>query len=344
MNKSKPTDFARLLAKYLFEYLPEQKGLSEHTIKSYGDAMSLLLEFCETELHLKREKLEIKNITCELVEQFYLWLEQTKGNSVSTRNQRRIAINTFLKYLQYQNPGYVLLSQQIRSIPHKTDKRQTVRHLSVSAVEEILKKPDLKLRSGRRDFALLSLMYETAARVSEIADLCIGGIRFEKNGATVHLLGKGRKTREVPIIATVTDFLQNYLAEEAQRRHCQKTSPLFCNRNNDRLTRAGITYVLGKYADDARLTAPELIPEQVYPHILRHSRAMHWLEAGFDLQYIKDMLGHSDLSTTEIYARLNVEMKRKLLEQAHPVSEQAPAYPSWSDDKNLMNWLHSFQV
>jgi len=343
MNKSKPTDFAQSLAKYLFEFLPEQKGLSENTIRSYSDSMSLFLEFYETERHLKREKLEIKDITCEAVEQFYLWLEQYKGNSVSTRNQRRIAINAFLKYLQYRNPGHVLLYQQIRSMPKKSDKRQTVCHLSTQAIVAILNQPNLKSRSGRRDFALLSLMYETAARVSEVTSLSVGDVRFEKDGATVRLFGKGKKTREVPVMSEITDFLRRYLMEEANHRTCRKSDPLFCNRIQGQLTRSGITYVLDKYADEARLIAPELIPEQVYPHILRHSRAMHWLEAGFDLQYIKDLLGHANLTTTEIYARLNVEMKRKLLEQAHPPDPQLPQYPSWTDDKNMMTWLHSFQ-
>jgi Site-specific recombinase XerD len=344
MNRTKPTDFAQSLAKYLFEYLPEQKGLSVNTIQSYSDSMSLFLEFCEADLQMKREKLEIKDINLELVERFYLWLENVKGNSVATRNQRRVAINAFLKYLQQRNPGYVLLCQQICSIPNKPDKRQTIRHLPVKAVEEILRQPDLQCRGGRRDLALLSLMYETAARVSEIAALCVGNVRFEKKGATVRLLGKGRKAREVPIMTDVTDFLRSYLDEERHHRPCQKTDPLFCNRAQGALTRAGISYILGKYADVARQTTPDLIPEQIYPHILRHSRAMHWLEAGFDLQYIKDLLGHVDLATTEIYARLSVEMKRKLLEQAHPPDPQLPQYPSWTNDGNMMTWLQSFQA
>lgn len=343
MNKTKPTDFARTLAQYLFEYLPEQKGLSENTIQSYSVAISMLLEFYETELQIKREKLEIDDINCETVERFYLWLELTKGNSAATRNQRRIAINAFLNYLQYRNPGYVLLYQQICSIPKKKDAKQTVRHLPVKAVVEILKQPNLNLKNGRRDCALLSVMYETAARVSEVADLCIGHVRFEKAGATVNLLGKGKKAREVPIMTDVTNFLSRYLTEEKLYRPCNKSDPLFCNRTNGKLTRAGIAYVLNKYADEARLLAPELIPKQVYPHILRHSRAMHWLEAGYDLQYIKDLLGHADLSTTAIYARLNIEMKRKLFEQAHPTVQNLPQYPSWTDDKNMMDWLHSFQ-
>jgi len=271
-------------------------------------------------------------------------LEEAKHNSVATRNQRRMAINAFLKYLQYKNPGYVLLCQQVRSIPKKTDIRQTVRHLPLQAIEEILKQPNLTAQSGRRDCALLSVMYETAARVSEVTALCVGSVRFEKDGATVHLFGKGKKVREVPVMADVANFLRRYLDEEKLRRPCQKNDPLFCNRTNGNLTRAGVAYVLDKYADMARISMPELVPEHVYPHILRHSRAMHWLEAGLDLQYIQDLLGHADISTTEIYAHLNTEMKRRLLEQVHPPNRSLPQYPSWTDDKNMMDWLQSFQA
>jgi site-specific recombinase XerD len=343
MNRTKPTDLAQTMAKYLLEYLPEQKGLSQSTIASYSDCLSLFLEFCESARGITREKLEIKDLNIDLVEHFYLWLEETKNNLPSTRNQRRIAVNAFFKYLQYRNPGHILLSQQIRSIPFKKDRRQTIQHLPIEAIEAILKQPNLNNRHGRRDFALLSLTYETAARVSEIANLTIGDIRFERKGTTVHLLGKGRKHREVPLISDVADFTRNYLAEEKYIRPCQKCDHVFCNRSKEPLTRAGIAHVLGKYADKARVTSPEIIPTRRSPHILRHSRAMHWLEAGIDLQYIKDLLGHADITTTEIYARLNVEAKRELLEKAHPTERPSPSYPSWNEDKKLMDWLRSYQ-
>lgn len=283
MNKTKPTDFAQSLSKYLFDYLPEQRGLGENTIQSYSDCMTLLVEFYEVEYHLKREKLEIKDLNCERMEQFYLWLETAKGNTVATRNQRRIAVNAFLKYLQYKNPCYILLCQQIASIPKKTDRRQTIQHVSVQAIEKILHQPDLGAQSGRRDFALLCLLYESAGRVSEIANLCIGDIRFEKGGAVVRLLGKGKKEREVPIMKDAANFLRSYLKEEGGYRSCLKSDPLFCNRTKGHLIRAGISHILEKYADAARCVAPELIPASVYPHIFRHSRAMHWVEMGFDL-------------------------------------------------------------
>lgn len=341
MSRTKPTDFARALSNYLFDFLPVKKGLSENTIKSYSDALALFLRFCESELGVKRESLEIKHLSRETVENYLDWLETEKNSSSATRNQRRIAMNTFFKYLQYENPGYVLLCQQVISIPKKVDRKQTVHHLSRATIEEILKQPDLTTRSGRRDFAILSLLYEAAARISEITDLHIGDLRFERNGATVRLLGKGGKSRIVPLINDVAEFLHKYVDEESHYRSCNNDEPLFCNRVKAKLTRAGIAYILKKHVNEARQQSPGLVGDRVYPHIFRHSRAMHWLEAGVDLQFIKDLLGHADLTTTEVYAQINTEMKRKILEEVHPEKNNTK-YPSWTDDCGLMDWLKGF--
>lgn len=341
MSRTKPTDFARALSNYLFDFLPVKKGLSENTIKSYSDALALFLRFCETELCIKRESLEIKHLSRETVEAYLDWLEKKKNCSSATRNQRRIAMNTFFKYLQYENPGYVLLCQQVLSIPKKVDRKQTVQHLPRAAIEEILKQPDLTTRSGRRDFAILSLLYEAAARISEITELHIGDLRFERNGAAVRLFGKGGKSRIVPLINEVAEFLRKYIDEESHYRSCHNDEPLFCNRVKTKLTRAGVAYILNKYACEAREKSPALIGDRVYPHIFRHSRAMHWLEAGVDLQFIKDLLGHADLTTTEVYAQINTEMKRKILEEVHPVKNNTK-YPSWTEDCGLMGWLKGF--
>lgn len=339
----KPTDFARALSNYFFEYLPHQKGLSENTIHSYRDAMSVFLSYCESERHLKREKMEIKDLDRKLVEDFLTWLELERGNSISTRDQRRIAMNTFFKYLQYENPEHVLLCQTVCSIPKKAHPKQTIQHLHVDGIKAILKQPDQQKHSGRRDLTLLSLMYESGARISEIADLRIGDLHLDKKGGIVHLHGKGKKVRAVPLTTDISSMLRVYLQGERKYRACMKDEPLFCNRYKEKLTRAGISYIFHKYADAARDTAPNLFPVKVYPHIFRHSRAMHWLEAGIDLQYIKDLLGHAELITTEVYAHLNTEMKRKILESTRPLEHSPVDYSSWTEDKSLMGWLESFR-
>ncbi len=155
--------------------------------------------------------------------------------------------------------------------------------------------------------------------------------------------GKGKKIRTVPLIANISSVLQIYLCDEKRYRTCQNDESLFCNRFKEKLTRAGITYIFNKHVNAAKNDKPELFPEKVYPHIFRHSRAMHWLEAGIDLQYIKDLLGHVNLTTTEVYARINTEMKRKVLESVQSTEHPPEEYPSWTEDKSLMGWLESFR-
>lgn len=343
MTKRGPTFFAKALSRYFFEYLPHERGLSGETIQSYRDAMSLLLDFCEQKRQLPRDRLEVHDFNRELIEAFLRWLELEKGNSVPTRNQRRAAINAFFKFLQYEDPGCVLLCQQIREIPPKKCEQRIVSHLSQEAVQAIFDQPNLTTREGRRDFAFLSLIYESAARASEIAHICVGDIHFEKKGAVVHLKGKGKKFRDVPILPAPAKILKNYLAEESRYRQCDIASPLFCNRSKAPLTRGGVYYIVQKYVSQAREKAPDMFLAQVHPHVLRHSRAMHWLEAGVDLQYIKDLLGHSDIKTTEVYARLNTKMKQKLLEEVHP-QQLADQQPSWTEDENLMQWLAQLYI
>ena len=343
MAKHGPTFFAKALSRYFFEYLPSERGLSQETIRSYRDAISLLLDFCEQERQIRRDKLEVSDFNRELIEAFLWWLEHEKSNSVPTRNQRRAAINAFFKFLQYEDPGCVLLCQQIREIPPKKCEQRMVPHLSEEAVQIIFEQPNLTMREGRRDFAFLTLIYESASRASEIANICVGDVHFEKKGAVVHLKGKGRKFRDIPILPAAAKILKNYLAEESRYRQCDTAAPLFCNRSKAPLTRGGVYYSVQKYVSLARKKAPALFPVRVHPHVFRHSRAMHWLEAGVDLQYIKDLLGHSDIKTTEVYARLNIKMKQKLLEEVHP-QQFADQQPSWTDDENLMQWLTQLYI
>ena len=343
MVKRKPTSLAKALSRYFFDYLPAERGLSEQTIQSYRDAISLLMDFCKQERGIPRERLEVRDLTRDLIEAYLLWLEQEKGSSVSTRNQRRAAINAFFRFLQYEDPSYMLLCQQIREIPAKKCPQLIVQHLSEDAIQAVLSQPNLATRNGRRDFGFLSLLYESAARVSEITGICIGDICFDRKGAIVHLRGKGRKFRDVPILAEPARILKTYISEESKYRNCAADAPLFCNRSREPLTRGGAYYIVQKYVELARTEHPDLLPAKVHPHVFRHSRAMHWLEAGVDLQYVKDLLGHSDIKTTEVYARLSIKMKQRLLEDVHPQVQNEWQF-SWTDDENLMQWLATLHI
>ena len=137
--------------------------------------------------------------------------------------------------------------------------------------------------------------------------------------------------------------MKTYISEESKYRNCAADAPLFCNRSREPLTRGGAYYIVQKYVELARTEHPDLLPAKVHPHVFRHSRAMHWLEAGVDLQYVKDLLGHSDIKTTEVYARLSIKMKQRLLEDVHPQVQNEWQF-SWTDDENLMQWLATLHI
>lgn len=346
MNKTKPNELGAAMADYIFDYLPVKKGVSANTVEAYTCTIGQFIRFLELDCGLSREKLDIGHISREKVEMFLDWLEAEKHNSVATRNYRRTTLNAFFKYLQYRNPAHVLLCQQAVSIPKKKDRRETVQHLSVEAVQAILKAPDLRTRKGRRDFALLDLLYESAARASELAGLTVQDFRTGgRAGHAIRLYGKGGKTRIVPLVDETAAIISGYIREESRNRPCRDEDPLFCNHSGRSLSRAGIAYIVKKYAAMAAASMPELENKDVFPHIFRHSRAMHWLEAGIDMEYIKDLLGHEDMETVRTYARLSLKMKDEALKkaQSETKNDADPSQESWTKDQSLVDWLKSFK-
>jgi site-specific recombinase XerD len=203
---------------------------------------------------------------------------------------------------------------------------------------EVLAQPDLGTPEGRRDAVLLSILYDTGARVQELIDLSVGDVRLD-SPAQVRLLGKGRKMRAVPLMENTVQLLRDHIHENHFDRSEQFDQPLFGNRRNQRLSRSGIRYILQKYLVRARRQRPSL-NRTVSPHTLRHSKGMHLLQSGISLDMIRDFLGHVDVKTTQIYARANLEMKRTALEKISQPSP-VPSIPSWHQNKNLLDWLRS---
>lgn len=333
----KPTDFAYYLTDFLAKYLPGTVGLSPNTIMSYRDTFSLFLEFCAAQKKIKPEKFSLDNLERKLVEEYLEWLERKRRCISSTRNVRLAAIHSFCRYLQLEFPDYIHRAQQILAIPPKRTRKISVEYLTLDAMRLLLARPDKRTREGRRDLVLLSLLYESAARVQELADLKVGDIRTA-SPPTVKLTGKGNKSRIVPIMKPMSELLKQYLKENSLTEACTFDYPLFCNRSKCKLTRSGIAYIVKKYISKAIKEAPELIPNKLSPHGFRHSKAMHLLQSGVNLVYIRDFLGHVDIQTTEIYARIDSEMKRKALEkiQNNVVSDKMP---EWQSNAGLMNWL-----
>jgi integrase/recombinase XerD len=332
----KPTDFAKALTHYLSVYLPGQRNVSPNTIRSYRDTFKLFLSYCKQVCGLSIETICLKSIDEPRIFGFLSWLEEDRNCSISTRNQRLACIHGFYRYMQIEDPIAILSHQKILSIPMKKAPKPIVNHLTPDALKLILDQPDLSKSSGRRDLTMLAVLYDSGARVQELVDLKVRDVRLDKP-PILTLTGKGRKTRQVPLLANTESLLRQYMTENHLLQNGMLDHPLFFNRQHGKLSTKAVTFTLNKYASHAKAVS-SIVPDKVTPHVLRHTKGMFLLQAGVNLIYIRDFLGHVDIETTEIYARTDTELKRKALEKAYP--DIVPNnLPQWKQDEDLLAWL-----
>ena len=331
----KSISLSKLLTDYLSEFLPYRAELSSNTISSYCDAFKLLLRFCRDNLKMSIEKISLTDIDDTLVYSFLNWLEKERNCSNSTINQRLHAIHSFVRYAQCESPENLLTFKKVLNIPARRQTQPIVSYINENDMRKVLQNPDTSNIFGRRDLTLLSVMYDTGARVSEIVNLTVRDVRLE-TPAKIKLFGKGRKYRDVPILPRTVAMLESYLKEHRLITADKLDYPLFFNRKRQKFTRAGVAYILSK--NSSQLTT--MNNTHITPHVLRHTKAMHLLQAGVSIIYIKDILGHVDISTTEVYARADLEMKRKALEKLSEISPSTP--PEWNTNTDLLTWLENF--
>jgi len=336
----KPTDFSYYLTSFLTKYLTSEVGASKNTIASYRDTFILFLIFLKDVKTITADRLMLDMITKDMIVDYLDWTEINRNCSAATRNVRLAALHSFFHYLQYQNPDNLLEWQRILSIPVKKTEKKAINYLTLDGIKLLLKMPDQRIRTGRRDLALLTLLYDTGARVQELIDLTPSQLRFDKP-YTVKLVGKGNKARIVPLMEPAMQLLKRYMDEQRLLEPHANKYPLFFNKRNEKLTRSGVNYILSKYKDMARNQDNSLVPEVLTCHCLRHSKAMHLLQSGVNLVYIRDILGHCSVQVTEIYAKVDSKQKRDAIEKAYtdvtPTEE-----PLWHRDSDLLDWLKYF--
>ena len=331
-----PTNFAKYLTDFLSVYLTVQKNVSKNTIYSYRDTFKLLLKYCQEVKGIAIERISIDLLTAELIKDFLNWLEHERKCCISTRNQRLASIHSFFRYIQGEEPAGIHHFQQVISISIKKAEKKVLEHFSPGAMKLILEQPDKNSPKGRRDLTLLSVLYDTGARVQELIDIKVIDVTLDPP-PVISLIGKGNKVRRVPLMKNTVTLLQKYLSENDFNKQWKNQYPLFTNNQHNKLTKEGIAYILDKYVKITSAKS-QIVPKRISPHVLRHSKAMHLLQAGVNLIYIRDFLGHVDLKTTELYARTDTETKRKAIENAYPdiITSQLP---DWSKDKELLTWL-----
>ncbi len=336
----KPTNFSKYISDFISKYLPNERGARANTITAYRDTFVLLIQFIQDVKKIKVEKLTLEIIKKETILAFLDWIQKERKCSNSTRNSRLAAIHSFYRYIQSESLDNFHECQKILSIKFKKTHQEAINYLTTEGMQSLLRQPDTNTMRGRRDLTLLSLMYDSGARVQEIIDLTPSMLRLNKP-ATIKIIGKGNKARLVPMLDAQTDHLKNYIKENRLNEPFANVYPLFFNSKKEKLTRAGINYIILKYYKMAREENKIIMPEKMSCHSLRHSKAMHLLQAGVNLVYIRDILGHVSIQTTEIYARADSKQKRIALEKAY-VNINPNEQPLWANDENLITWLKKF--
>ena len=312
---------AALLAAFFTDRLVRQREASPHTVAAYRDSFRLLLGFAQQRLRIAPSKLCLDQLDAPLVSAFLDWLERERGNGPRTRNARLAAIHSFFRFLAVQEPAYGALIQRVLAIPTKRHDRAVIAFLTRPEMEALLAAPDRDTWAGRRDFALLLLALQTGLRASELVQLCIQDVVLG-TGAHVRCLGKGRKERCTPLTRQASTTLRRWLKE----RSALDDAPLFPNARGEVLSRDGLRYLLTKHVAAATPHCPSLDRKTISPHVLRHSTAMHLLQAGVDRSVIALWLGHESIETTQIYLEADLIQKERTLAKTTPLQASPGRY------------------
>jgi site-specific recombinase XerD len=331
----KSTSFSALLHAFFHGWLGQQRNLSRHTVLSYRDTWRLFLRFVSERNRRPIVALTLAELDATAVLAFLQHIEEERKASIGTRNCRLSALHAFFAFVAHHEPTALAQCVEIARIPTKKANRPAMCYLEADEVEAILRQPDQSRPEGQRDYTLLAFLYNTGARIQEALDVTPAAIRFH-SPAQVRLFGKGRKERICPLWPETVELLKALLRQQPRADN----EPLFVNCYGRPLGAAGVRFKLNQYVRCAAQTMPSLAKKDISPHTFRHAAGMMLVSAGIDVTVIRSFFGHERLDTTNLYARANLETKRKALEQAS-ASARPGKPPRWKRNPELLTWLDS---
>ncbi len=329
-------DLAPLVTTFFVRYLPAERNVSPHTMAAYRDTFKLLLRFMAKEHRRSANTLHVEDLTRECLLEFLTTLETTRHNTIRTRNARLAAIHSFFRYLLDSTPELAALAQRVLAIPRKKTSHPVLTYLSDTELAHLLVQINRSTLTGERDYLLIALLYDTGARIQELLNVTPRDFRFAAP-PFVRFRGKGRRERLCPLLTQTARLVSRFLSNMG--RKSDEDTPLVQNRNGQCLTRHGARYLLQKYVKQARVSLPQLDRLRISPHILRHTKAMHMLQSGIPLITIKDILGHVNVTSTEVYVQIDLDMKRDALNRAGTPTRALPKRNRPPDD--LLAWLEA---
>ncbi len=317
-----PPSFATLVQAYFAEYLTQQRALSPQTIAAYRDAFVLFLEFAQRRLGKSPTAIALADMTPDLITAFLNHLEQQRHNCVRSRNARLAALRSFLKFAGRRDVSSLQIVERALGIPVKRFERPMFGYLSREEMLSVIDAPD-GTWIGQRDHLLFLMLYNTGARVSEIIGVTVGDVVLDDRAACVHLHGKGRKQRSVPLWRSTVRAIRAWRKQNPQ---LETASPLLPNRNGQAMTRTNVSLRLALAAQTATSVYPDLAKRRVSPHVIRHTTAMHLLQAGVDISVIALWLGHESPVTTHQYVEADLAMKERALAKLHEPEAKIQRY------------------
>jgi len=331
-----PADLCTLVTAFFVTHLAGERNVSAHTTAAYRDALKLLLRFAAQFHQRPVAHLCLDDLGAPVILAFLSDLETSRRNTVRTRNARLAAIHAFFRYVLDREPAVASLCQRVLAIPFKRAAHPALGYLSEHELHGLLQHIDRAAPMGERDYVLLALLYDTGARVQEVLDLTPLDFHLD-SPAFVRVRGKGRKERLCPLLPQTARLVRRFLAE--QGRSPDEQAPLFTNRAGRPLSQHGARYLLRKHLAGAHQAMGSVRHTRITPHTLRHTKAMHLLQAGVPLMTIKDILGHADVKSTEIYVQADLEMKEEALHRVGTPSGARRRKPLFGQD--LLAWLES---
>ena len=336
MTRSRP--LGPIIQSFFLDHLITVKGLRPASVRSYRDTIRLLLCFLARQKRTRITRLDLEDLTFDHIIGFLRYLENERHNHIRTRNQRLAVVHTLFDYIATREPDMLGTCQRVAAIPMKRTAPAETHFLEQDEMQSLLRHLPGAGRFALRDRVLILFLYNTGARVQEVADLRVGHLQLGDGTGLVRLHGKGDKWRTCPLWKQTSQLLTTLLNSAGRQPAAEE--PVFVSATGRPLTRFGIYKIVRRLAghlDDTRTN------RSVSPHLFRHTAAVHLLEAGVEVNVIRGWLGHADLSTTNRYAEINTKAKIEALRHTEPPGTSAapPSHPVWRTDQHLLNWLSS---
>lgn len=329
----------QVLFSFFEDYLKAQKGLRPGSVRSYRDTMKLFLAHVGRSCRRPITRLVLADLSARRVHDFLNIMEVERGNCVSTRNQRLAALHTFYRFLALQQPEMLVEAQQVEAIPVKRAKRSQTLYLEHDEIDALFQGLPRNGILALRDRALFMVLYNTGARVQEVADLKIEDVDLD-GPQRVRLHGKGDKWRSCPLWPETAELLKKLTTDT----HGDRAAPVFVSRQRKPLTRFGIYKIVRRHTSNLSPETPDKAHRNVSPHVFRHSTAVGLLEQGVDINVIRAWLGHVSLDTTNRYVEITLRTKQAVVQACLPPADTSvPSHPKkgWREDQDLLKWLNS---